>query len=147
VKSTKEAAETIPQGRPGASFPLVSGVPPTTAVGARNNFQQVAAWIFEIKASAAVVTVDLAQLGARRIGPVGKVALSNTRKDLVKLRFAHQESIVLCSDLVFAIHEIDVDAVRRCDDLEGAPLRGGGRFNMSARNAAEALLSREKTMV
>src|SRR5262249_39153249 len=102
-----------------------SGLPATAAVGARDDFQQVAARVLEVDAASAVVTVDLARLGLRRVSPVGVALLFDAGEDLVELGLAHEERVVLRPDLGLLVHEIDVDAVCRGDDLKGAPfLRG-----------------------
>src|SRR5262245_23154867 len=106
---------------------LSSRFPTAAAVGPRDDFQQVAARVLEIDAPPAVVTVDLPCLGPRRIGPMGEAPFLHAAEDLVELRFAHEESVVLRPDLPLLVHEIDVDAVCRGDDLEGSPfLRGLG---------------------
>src|SRR5262245_21257033 len=100
------------------------GLPTTTPVGASDDFQQVPARVFEIYAPAAVVVVDFPGSRTPWVGPVGKAAGSNARMNLVKFRFAHHERVVLRSDLLVAVHEINVDAIGRYDDLEGAPFLG-----------------------
>ena len=70
--------------------------------------------------------VDLTCLRFRGIGPVGKRPFANPTEDLVELRFADEEGVVLWRDLAIGIHEIDVGAVVGRDHLETAPTASEG---------------------
>src|SRR5262245_48849971 len=102
-----------------------SGFPAAAAVGPRDDFQQVAARVLEIDTAPTVVTVDLPRLGLRRIGPVSEALIFHAGEDLIELRFADQESVVLGPDLAVLVHEIDVDPVCRRHDLKWSPFLGG----------------------
>src|SRR5262249_55551897 len=52
---------------------------------------------------------------------MGESPFFHAGEDLVELRLAHEESVVLRPDLPLLVREIDVDAVCRGDDLEGSP--------------------------
>src|SRR5262249_50709718 len=104
-----------------ASHAPASRLPPAAAIWAGNDFQQMAARVLEIDAASAVVMVDLPRLGPRRIGPMGEALFFHAGEDLVELRLAHQESVVLRPDLALLVHKIDVDPVCGRDDLERSP--------------------------
>src|SRR2546426_11204666 len=72
-----------------------STIPAAAAIGPRDDLEQMAIWIFEVDAASAVMVVNLACLGARRIGPILETPLSHPTKDLVELRFANQKGIML----------------------------------------------------
>src|SRR5687768_15436691 len=80
--------------------------------------------VLEIEATPTVVAVDLAFLGARGIGPIDKALLLDAAENLVELRLAHQKGEVARQDFPFAVHEVEIDAVRSRNDLERAPLPG-----------------------
>src|SRR5688572_24457266 len=72
----------------------------TAAVWTRDDLEHVPRRVFEVDAAAAVVAVDLALLLERRVGPPVEAALLHPAEDLVELRLAHQERVVLDLDLL-----------------------------------------------
>ena len=68
------------------------------AVRPGDDLEQVAARVLEVNAAAAEVGVGLALLLLPGIGPVFQLALLDAAEDLVELRIAHQERVVLHLD-------------------------------------------------
>jgi hypothetical protein len=67
---------------------------PTGAIGPRDDLEQMTVWILKVDAASAVMVVNLACLGTRRIGPILETPLSHPPKDLVELRFANLKGVV-----------------------------------------------------
>src|SRR5262249_3433754 len=95
-------------------------------------------WILEVDTASAVMVVNLACLGARRIGPILETPLSHPTKDLVKLRFANQKGIVLHRDVAVLVHEVDVHAIAGGDHLKWPPLIG--RAGLASRKESAPML-------
>lgn len=117
------------------------------AVGSRDDLEQMPVRVLEVDPAPAIVMINFARFAARRIGPVRLPALANASEDLVKLAFADEERKVAGVDLVLPFHEIQTDAIRRRHDLERSKRDGRGQPRISARNLAEALLSRAQMIV
>src|SRR5580692_4398762 len=83
------------------------------AVGAGQDFQEVAVRVFEVQAAAGVAVVDGLAAGPGRIGPVGQVPLAEAVEGGVELDLADQERIVLWRDRAGGLGEIEGDGVVR----------------------------------
>jgi hypothetical protein len=64
-----------------------------------DDLKEVTVQILEIDTAPAVMVTDLALLCLPGVGPVGKLPFADPAEDLVELRFADQEGVVLLGDL------------------------------------------------
>src|SRR5215472_7913841 len=102
-----------------------------------DDFHQVAAGIVEINTAPAVQVIDLARLGAARIGVVPGALGADAGEGRIELGVADQESIVPRAEL-FPRIEIEGHAVGRLDRDKMAHSGPALRLRISARNLAEA---------
>jgi len=75
-----------------------------TAVGARNNLEQMAVGVVEIESAPIIPSVDLIALTTAGVGPVRQAAITNSGEDLIELSLAHEKRIVLRDDLTVSLH-------------------------------------------
>src|SRR5690606_11382578 len=87
----------------------------TAAVRAGDDLEEVPVVAQEVHAAPAVVAVELARLALPGVGPVLHAALDDPPVDLVELRLADQERVVLSGDLVARRGEVEPDAVGGVD--------------------------------
>src|SRR5690606_33991648 len=90
----------------------------------REYLKKMSVRILEVHASPAVGMIDLAGPALARVRPVRQLQLPDAREDLVELRLADQEGIVLRFDLAGCIDEVQADAVGGGHDEE-RPEAGG----------------------
>ena len=81
------------------------------AVRLRDDLEIVAARIFEIRASTAIVRIDLTLPAVRGIRPVGQSAALYSRKNAIELGLAHQKRVVFRPRLMIIAGEVQRDAV------------------------------------
>src|SRR5581483_1232821 len=94
------------------------------AVGAGEDLQEVPVGVLEVAAPAPVPGVDLLRGVLVGVGPVGHVPGLDAAEDLVELRLAHQEGVVLVEDVAVAVVDevegdvvVDGDAEERAEGL------------------------------
>src|SRR3546814_4258152 len=75
------------------------GLESATAIGARDDLQQVPVGIVEIEAAAVVPAVDRVRLAVEGVRPVGDAARLDAGEDLVELGLADQRSEEHTSEL------------------------------------------------
>src|SRR5207244_8728102 len=75
--------------------------------------------ILEVDAAPIVPMVDLTGFRLVRIGPVRQMSLLDAPKDLVELRLADQEGIMLGLDVAAGVHEIQGQLIADRDESEG----------------------------
>src|ERR1700739_2130218 len=85
----------------------------------------MAAGVTEIHSAATVAVVDLAGPAQLRIGPVLHSALTDSAVDRVEVVLGNQECVVLWSNVVAAVGEIEADAVIEFHRQEMAHGLGG----------------------
>ena len=100
--------------------------------------------VLKVDPAPAVVMIDFAHFAARRIGPVRQPALANASEDLVKLAFADEEREWISSFLSMKSRLTPFIVITTS---KGPHLTGAGSPRISARNLAEALLSRAQMIV
>jgi hypothetical protein len=72
-----------------------SRIPAAATVRPGNDLKEVTVGILEINAAPAIMMIDLARLRLPRVGPIGKLSFADPAEDLVELKFADQECVVL----------------------------------------------------
>lgn len=82
------------------------GLTPAGPVGPGNRFDQVSVGIVEVNSTAVIPVVDLAEVPAKRIGPVVEPARANALEDGVELRFVGQKREVTLQDFLVSLDEI-----------------------------------------
>src|SRR3954452_18266414 len=87
-------------------------------VGAGDDLEQMAVRVLEIEAAAAVVPVDLAGPGLRRIRPVSQALRADAPISGVEFRLTDQEGIMLARDLAFPLVEIEGHMIVELDHEE-----------------------------
>src|SRR5215469_9358774 len=110
------------------------------AVGVGDYFHHVTVGGLEIDAATAVQMIDLARLGAPRIGVIPDALSADAGERRVELGVADKERVMPRTKL-FARIEIEGHAVRCLDRDEMAPFPPASRLRISARNLAETHLS------
>src|SRR5262245_47390379 len=83
-------------------------IPAAAPVRTRDDLQKVPIRVLEIETAAAIVTIDVALLGLRRIGPILLTSIADAFEYGLEFRLADQEGIVLRGDVRPGVKEIDV---------------------------------------
>jgi hypothetical protein len=84
----------------------------------------MAVGIVEIDAAAVVPVIDLAGFGTRGARPVRQSPLLDAREDLIELRLAHQERVMLRGDVAVDVDEIQCQVIADAHQGEWAHRHG-----------------------
>src|SRR5687767_14027776 len=109
---------------PGDEWMRIGGRHATTAVRPRQNLEQVSIGIFEVDSSPVVPIIDLIGLRPGWVRPVAHSTLLDAAEDLIELRLAHEEGILLRRDLPLSLHEVESELVADTDECKGIDNNG-----------------------
>ncbi len=115
----------------------------------RQYLDPVVARVREIDRPAVAAVGDLIGLGLLWVGPVWYPTFADAREQGVELGISDREGVVLWRELFSGVGEIERCAARESNLVEPAPgptALGGGSLSISARKAADARLSRDRTI-
>lgn len=84
----------------------MSGVYPTAAIGAGEDFHYVTARIVKIDTPTVIPMIDLLRLPMRWVRPIGQARRLHPMEDGAKLVFRHQKSVVAGTNVLVCLDEI-----------------------------------------
>ena len=110
------------------------------AVRPGNDLKKVPARLLPVHTAPTVVCVELAWPPFERVSPVRQPSGSDTAEDLVKLRLADEEGVVLWIRRAVVVGEIERDIVVDLDDEKGTERRGFGQAEELGQEGGRFLL-------